>query len=173
MGLAYDKGTAFSVRERMLFMGNDFKMIFAQAQEIIQAEPWYISALSNISALLMESMTELNWAGFYLNRNGRLTVGPFQGKPACIHISFGKGVCGKAAESDKTIVVPDVHDYPGHIACDAASMSEIVIPIHFQKNVVGVLDLDSPVLNRFSEEDTAELESLVQMIEAETEWPIL
>ena len=74
MGLAYDKGTAFSVRERMLFMGNDFKMIFAQAQEIIQAEPWYISALSNISALLMESMTELNWAGFYLNRNGRLTV---------------------------------------------------------------------------------------------------
>ena len=90
MGLAYDKGTAFSVRERMLFMGNDFKMIFAQAQEIIQAEPWYISALSNISALLMENMTELNWAGFYLNRNGRLTVGPFQGNLHVFTFHLGK-----------------------------------------------------------------------------------
>ena len=104
-------------------------MLREQAREIIREEPWYVSALSNISALIMQNMPDLNWAGFYLMRDGRLAVGPFQGKPACIHIPAGKGVCGTAAERNETIVVPDVHAFPGHIACDGASRSEIVVPI--------------------------------------------
>ena len=145
-------------------------MLQAQAREIIREEPWYVSALSNISALIMQCMPDLNWAGFYLMRDGRLSVGPFQGKPACIHIPVGKGVCGTAAEKDETIIVPDVHAFPGHIACDSASRSEIVVPIHAGGKVIGVLDLDSPLEARFGEEDRAELEALVREIEASVSW---
>ncbi len=145
-------------------------MLQVQAREIIREEPWHVSALSNISALIMQCMPDLNWAGFYLMREGRLSVGPFQGKPACIHIPPGKGVCGTAAQKDETIVVPDVHAFPGHIACDGASRSEIVVPIHSGGKVVGVLDLDSPLEARFSEDDRAELEALVREIEASVSW---
>ena len=148
----------------------DQNMLREQAREIIREEPWYVSALSNISAAIMQNMPDLNWAGFYLMRDGRLTVGPFQGKPACIHIPAGKGVCGTAAEKNETIVVPDVHAFPGHIACDGASRSEIVIPIHSGGRTVGVLDLDSPRENRFGEQDRVALEALVREIEASVSW---
>ena len=136
-----------------------------QALSIIEADPWYVAALSNLSALIMASMPDLNWAGFYLLRDGRLVVGPFQGKPACIHIAVGRGVCGTAVLEDRTQVVPDVHAFPGHIACDSASASETVIPIHRGGKVIGVLDIDSPVPNRFAAEDVRALEKIARLIE--------
>ena len=141
-----------------------------QAKEMLEAEPWYASSLSNISALIMALLPRLNWAGFYLMREGQLTVGPFQGLPACIHIAPGKGVCGTAAAKDETTVVPDVHQFPGHIACDGASESEIVIPIHGDGEVKAVLDIDSPVKDRFSPEDREGLEQLVKVIEEKVSW---
>ena len=141
------------------------KVLLSQAEELLRFEPWYVSALSNLSALIMSELPDLNWAGFYLMKNGALTVGPFQGKPACIHIPVGKGVCGTAVEKDETIVVPDVHQFPGHIACDSASQSEIVIPIRREGKVIAVLDIDSPLKNRFTEKDRQVLESLAETIE--------
>ena len=147
----------------------NYESLCRQAAGILEEEPWYVSCLSNLSALIMENLPQLNWAGFYLMRSGRLTVGPFQGKPACIHIAPGKGVCGTAVAEDKTILVPDVHEFPGHIACDSASASEIVIPIHQGGRIIGVLDIDSPVKNRFDKKDQAGLESLVRLIEKSLE----
>ena len=147
----------------------NYESLCRQAAGILEEEPWYFSCLSNLSALIMENLPQLNWAGFYLMRSGRLTVGPFQGKPACIHIAPGKGVCGTAVAEDKTILVPDVHEFPGHIACDSASASEIVIPIHQGGGIIGVLDIDSPVKNRFDKKDQAGLESLVRLIEKSLE----
>ena len=118
----------------------------------------------------METLPDLNWAGFYLLHGGQLTVGPYQGRPACIHIPPGKGVCGAAAERDETLVVPDVHAFPGHIACDGASRSEIVIPIHAGGRVTGVLDIDSPLPGRFTEADRRELEDTVRAIERGIRW---
>ena len=148
----------------------EYGLLLSQAGEIIRAEPWYVAALSNLSALIMDTLPELNWAGFYLMRKGRLVVGPFQGKPACVQIGMGRGVCGTAAEKDETQVVPDVHAFPGHIACDGASASEIVIPIHRDGAVIGVLDIDSPVRDRFSPEDAKGLTELVRMMEKEISW---
>ena len=148
----------------------DYSLLLSTAEGFLEEEPFYASALSNISALIMEVFPNLNWAGFYLAREGRLTVGPFQGKPACIHIEFGKGVCGTAAAEDRTVVVPDVHQFPGHIACDSASNSEIVIPIHAEGKIAGVLDIDSPLFDRFSEDDRKALEALVREIETKTAW---
>ena len=148
----------------------DYRLLLSTAEGFLEEEPFYASALSNISALIMEAFPNLNWAGFYLAREGRLTVGPFQGKPACIHIEFGKGVCGTAATEDRTVVVPDVHQFPGHIACDSASNSEIVIPIHAGGKIAGVLDIDSPLFDRFSEDDRKALEALVREIETKTAW---
>ena len=148
----------------------NYDILLKQAHDIIESEPWCIAALSNISSLIMTSLKDLNWAGFYLVRNGALTVGPFQGKPACIHIQPGKGVCGTALQKDETVLVPDVHAFPGHIACDSASNSEIVIPIHSNGRVVAVLDIDSPLLDRFSEADKAGLEQLVKLLEEKAEW---
>lgn len=150
------------------FMGD--QLLPDQAKGILEAEPWYVSALSNLSSLIMSAMPDLNWAGFYLLRNGELTVGPFQGKPACIHIAPGKGVCGTALVRDETVVVPDVHQFPGHIACDSASESEIVIPIHEDGRVVAVLDVDSPIKNRFSKEDQEGLERIVGLVEETVSW---
>lgn len=138
--------------------------------ELLKAEPYYVSAMSNISAVIMDQMPELNWAGFYLVRDGRLVVGPFQGKPACIHIKRGKGVCGTCFDTDRTLVVPDVHKFSGHIACDSASNSEIVVPIHRNGEVAAVLDIDSPVLDRFSEDDRAVLEDIVAVMEQMLQW---
>ena len=148
----------------------DYRTLCQQAEAMLREEPWYVSAMSNLSALIMETMTELNWAGFYLMRDGQLTAGPFQGKTACIHIAPGKGVCGTAAAGDEPLVVPDVHLFPGHIACDGASESEIVIPIHREGKVTGVLDMDSPVKNRFRQEDREGLEAFVRILERWVKW---
>ncbi len=136
----------------------DYKLLCAQVKGLAEAERWYVPLLANASALIYDNLEDLNWAGFYLLREGRLVLGPFQGKLACIHIPVGKGVCGTAVARDETLLVPDVHAFPGHIACDSASNSEIVI--------FGVLDIDSPVLNRFTEEDRTGLEAFVRQIEA-------
>ena len=148
----------------------DYALILQQAEGMLDTEPWYTAAMSNLSALLAESMDTLNWAGFYLVRNGQLIVGPFQGKPACIHIPVGRGVCGTAVAQDRTQIVPDVHAFPGHIACDSASASEIVIPIHEGGEIRAVLDIDSPVPDRFSPEDAAGLEAFVRLIEKKISW---
>lgn len=148
----------------------DYSMMRNQAAELLAEEPWYVAAMSNLSALIMENMENLNWAGFYLRRGEGLTVGPFQGKPACIHIPLGRGVCGTTARRDQTTVVPDVHAFPGHIACDGASRSEIVIPLHAAGKVAAVLDIDSPVLNRFSPEDAEGLEQLARLMEEKICW---
>ena len=151
-------------------MNMDYRVICEQASGLLEAEPWYVAALSNISALVMDTLPNLNWAGFYLMRGGRLVVGPFQGKPACIHIDPGKGVCGTAVLRNETVVVPDVHLFPGHIACDSASESEIVIPVRENGQVRAVMDIDSPVKNRFSAEDRAGLEALAKAIEERVNW---
>ena len=148
----------------------DYAMLAGQAKEMLEAEPWYVAAFSNISALVAALVPDLNWAGFYLMRDGKLTVGPFQGKPACIHIAPGKGVCGTAVQRDGTVLVPDVHAFPGHIACDGASESEIVIPVHAAGRVAAVLDIDSPVKNRFTVSDREGLEKLVKVIEEGVSW---
>ena len=148
----------------------DYTLLTTQLQALIEMETNYISVMSNASALLMEAMKSINWAGFYLVMDSRLKVGPFQGKPACVLIERGRGVCGTAWEADETIVVPDVHDFPGHIACDSASRSEIVIPIHHGDEVVAVLDIDSPEKERFSEEDREGLEQFVMVLEESVSW---
>ena len=127
--------------------------------------PYTIANLANASALLWENLPDINWAGFYLMEDGALILGPFQGKPACIRIPIGKGVCGTAAACDLTQLVPDVHAFPGHIACDCASNSEIVVPIRVKGSIWGVLDIDSPVEDRFSPEDQAGLEAFVRILE--------
>lgn len=148
----------------------DYWTLVSQAEGMLEAEPWYVAAFSNLSALVMETLPDLNWAGFYIMKDGRLTVGPFQGKPACIHIAPGKGVCGTAAARNETVLVPDVHLFPGHIACDGASESEIVIPLRDGETVRAVLDIDSPVKDRFSPEDREGLEQLVKVIEEKVSW---
>lgn len=129
------------------------------------AEHDAIANLANASALLMMNLEAINWAGFYLVRGGELVLGPFQGKPACIRIAFGKGVCGAAALTDTTQLVKNVHAFPGHIACDSASNAEIVIPLHQNGRVVAVLDIDSPVPGRFDEEDRNGLEDFAHILE--------
>lgn len=132
---------------------------------LLDKEDWLITSLSNASALLNEYLDNINWVGFYLMQNGELVLGPFQGKTACVRIKVGRGVCGTAVSEDKTQLVPDVHQFPGHIACDSASNSEIVVPIHHNGEVVAVLDIDSPLFNRFTEEDKVNLEESAKIIE--------
>ena len=142
----------------------DYALLADQAASMIETEPHYVAALSNLSALIYESMDRLNWAGFYMMDKGSLLVGPFQGRPACIRIEIGKGVCGTAVKEKKIQRVADVHAFPGHIACDAASRSEIVLPIRSGGRIVGVLDIDSPEPERFSEEDEEGLALLADLI---------
>ncbi len=148
----------------------DYTLLAEQAASMIETEPHYVAALSNISALISESMDRLNWAGFYLMDKGSLLVGPFQGRPACIRIEIGKGVCGTAVKEEKIQRVADVHAFPGHIACDAASRSEIVLPIRCGSRIVGVLDIDSPVAERFDEEDEKGLALLADLIGREVDF---
>ena len=143
----------------------EYKPLCEQLRALAEVDTWFVPLLSNASALLYDALTNLNWAGFYLVREGQLVLGPFQGKLACIHIKPGKGVCGTAMRQDETQLVPNVHEFPGHIACDSASNSEIVVPIHKDGRVVGVLDIDSPLLNRFNEADREGLEAFVRIIE--------
>ena len=143
----------------------DYELLCAQVRAFAGADGWYVPLLANVAALIYDAMEDLNWAGFYLMRGGKLVLGPFQGKVACIHIPVGKGVCGTAVAQDRTQLVPDVHAFPGHIACDSASNSEIVVPIHSGGAVVAVLDIDSPSLGRFSDADRVGLEDVVKVIE--------
>ena len=143
----------------------DYELLCAQVRAFAGADGWYVPLLSNVAALIYDAMEDLNWAGFYIMRSGKLVLGPFQGKVACIHIPVGKGVCGTAVAQDRTQLVPDVHAFPGHIACDSASNSEIVVPIHSGGAVVAVLDIDSPSLGRFSDADRVGLEDVVKVIE--------
>ena len=143
----------------------DYSEINAMLASIIEGIPYTMTNLANASALLNEKLDGINWVGFYTIKDGRLVLGPFQGKVACTIIPMGKGVCGTAAEKDSTQVVPDVHKFAGHIACDSASNSEIVIPMHRGGAVFGVLDIDSPLFNRFDENDRKGLEEFVRILE--------
>ncbi len=134
-------------------------------EALLYKEDGLITNLSNASALLNEYLDKINWVGFYLMHKGELRLGPFQGKSACVRIKVGRGVCGNAVSENKTQLVADVHQFPGHIACDSASNSEIVVPIRVNGEVVGVLDIDSPEFNRFTEEDKINLEESVRIIE--------
>lgn len=149
---------------------SSYNIMIRQMEGLIESSRNYIPVLSNLSALIYESMENLNWAGFYLVKDDALLLGPFQGKVACVNIAKGKGVCGTAFEKDETQLVKDVHQFPGHIACDSASNSEIVVPIHNKGKVVAVLDIDSPLLNRFDEDDQKGLEELVRRLEELIEW---
>ena len=143
----------------------NYKSIADQIISLAEEERDFVPLLSNVSALIWQSLDRINWAGFYLMDKGSLLLGPFQGKVACIRIKPGRGVCGTAAAEEKTLRVDNVHEFPGHIACDSASNSEIVVPIRSGGRVVGVLDIDSPDLCRFSEEDEKGLEEVVRAIE--------
>ncbi len=136
--------------------------IEAACRALVSPEDALLSSLANLSAELYQDLSVRNWVGFYLVHQGRLVLGPFQGKPACVSIPLGKGVCSTSAMEKRTVVVPDVHRFPGHIACDSASRSEIVIPLCFQNRVIGVLDIDSPQEDTFDEEDALHLENIVR-----------
>lgn len=143
----------------------DYKLISKQIETLAEDEPNFIPVLSNAAALIYDNVGDLNWAGFYLMDKGSLLLGPFQGKVACIRIAVGKGVCGTAVAEDATQLVYDVHEFPGHIACDSASNSEVVVPLHSNGRIVGVLDIDSPKVGRFSEEDKEGFEIIAKAIE--------
>lgn len=142
-----------------------YPLLISQLSALVEGVPHRIANLANASALLMEALDDINWAGFYLMEEGRLVLGPFQGRPACIEIPVGKGVCGTAVEKDEILLVENVHDFPGHIACDSASNSEIVLPLHAGQKVVGVLDIDSPIFARFDEEDRKGLVCFARIVE--------
>ena len=135
-----------------------------------ERDPWANAA--NAAALVFESLPDLNWAGFYFLRGGELVVGPFQGRVACVRIPLGSGVCGTSAERRATLIVPDVHRFPGHIACDAASNSEVVVPLLSGHKLIGVLDVDSPRFDRFTADDAKLLEALAEKIVAACDWRI-
>ena len=141
-----------------------YTMLSKQLDALLEGENNSIANLSNASALLNQFLERINWVGFYLMEDGELVLGPFQGLPACVRIPVGKGVCGTAVADKKTMLVEDVHAFPGHIACDAASRSEIVIPLMREDQVIGVLDIDSPELSRFTEDDQQGLELFVEVL---------
>ena len=144
----------------------DYASLCRDLASLTENVPYLIANLANTSALIWERMEGLNWAGFYILTDGALVLGPFQGKTACIRIPLGRGVCGTAAEQGRTQLVENVHNVPGHIACDSASNSEVVVPLYKNGNLWGVLDLDSPYVGRFTENDRQELENLTKIIEA-------
>lgn len=147
-----------------------YRDLAASLAALLEGESDALANLSNAAALLSGALEGINWCGFYLLRGGELVLGPFQGKPACVRIALGQGVCGTAAERRETLVVPDVHAFPGHIACDAASRSEIVVPILSAGALLGVLDVDAPVTNRFDGEDRAGLEEFVAALTPRISW---
>ena len=143
----------------------NYNALTRELASLVDGVPYLTANLANASALLWQHLTDINWAGFYLMEDGALVLGPFQGKPACIRIAVGRGVCGTAVAQDAVQLVPDVHQVPGHIACDSASNSEIVLPIHKDGQIWGVLDIDSPNLARFTAEDQTGLEAFVKILE--------
>ena len=142
----------------------DYSLVCEKLRMLTDGVPYRIANLANAAALLFAELEDLNWAGFYLLEGGKLVLGPFQGKPACIEIAVGKGVCGTAVQAGKTQLVPDVHLFSGHIACDSASNSEIVVPLRVNGAIVGVLDIDSPWPGRFTAEDQAGLEAAAEIL---------
>ena len=147
-----------------------YALLEAQLEALTEGEREPIPNLANMSALLWGALRDINWAGFYLMKNGGLLLGPFQGKPACIRIPVGRGVCGTAAKALQTQRVYDVHQFPGHIACDGASNSEIVIPLIAGEKLIGMLDIDSPLVGRFDEQDQTGLESLCRLLVRGCDW---
>lgn len=151
-------------------MSTDYKLISKQIEQLAAEESFYVPLLSNAAAVLWEALDDINWAGFYFMKDGGLVLGPFQGKVACIHISVGKGVCGTCVAEDRVQRVPDVHKFPGHIACDSATNSEIVLPLHRDGKVVAVLDIDSKQFDRFREEDEVGLRQVALCLEQNLTW---
>ncbi|GGE52198.1 hypothetical protein GCM10011391_33790 [Pullulanibacillus camelliae] len=151
----------FSVTKYTGSSKEQYALLNKQLQALVEDEPNRIANLSNASALLNQFLDQINWVGFYLKEGNELVLGPFNGLPACVRIPIGKGVCGTAAERLETVIVKDVHAFPGHIACDSASLSEIVVPIVKDNELIGVLDIDSPVTDRFNDQDKQGLEAFV------------
>ena len=143
----------------------DYHLLHAQLESLTKDVPHKVANLANASALLWEALSDINWAGFYMLEGETLILGPFQGKPACIEIPVGRGVCGTAVAQNATQLVDDVHKFPGHIACDCASSSEIVVPLRRDDKVIGVLDIDSPVFARFSQADRDGLEKFAELLQ--------
>lgn len=141
-----------------------YDQLAAQLSSLLAGERDLIANAANASALIFHSLPDLNWAGFYFAKDGELVLGPFQGQPACVRIKFGQGVCGAGAAKCETVIVPNVHEFPGHIACDSASNSEIVVPLIKNSRLIGVLDLDSPLPARFDAQDAAGLETLMGIL---------
>ena len=161
----------FTVSERSpASKAETYRDTAASLEAVLEGETDAVASLANASALLAVTLPKINWCGFYLLRGAELVLGPFQGKPACVRIALGKGVCGTAAARRETLVVPDVNAFPGHIACDAASRSEIVVPIVVDGRLVGVLDVDAPETNRFDDEDRAGLEAFVAALAPRVDW---
>ena len=140
-----------------------YKQLSGQLRALLEGERDFIANAANFSSLLYHSLPDVNWVGFYLLKDDELVLGPFQGQPACVRIAIGKGVCGVAAEKRQTILVDNVHEFPGHIACDSASNSEIVVPLVVDGKLIGVLDLDSPSLARFDDDDASGLNELTEI----------
>lgn len=143
----------------------NYHTLAARLAALTENVPYEVTNLANAAALLWQELPDINWAGFYKMTEGALVLGPFQGKPACIRIPVGRGVCGAAVAEDRVQLVHDVHHFPGHIACDGASNSEIVLPIHVRGGIWGVLDIDSPYVGRFTEADKLGLEQVVAVLE--------
>src|SRR6185503_1249285 len=146
-----------------------YASLVAQLRSLLKGEYDFIANAANFSALVYHTLHDVNWAGFYLLHEDVLVLGPFQGRPACVRIPMGKGVCGFAAQQCETVIVPNVHEFPGHIACDTASNSEIVIPLFDGERVLGVFDVDSPTLKRFDDQDAEGLNELVTVLVAHEE----
>lgn len=149
-----------------------YRELTGQLRAMLTGERDWLANFANTSALIFQSLPDLNWAGFYLLRGEELVLGPFQGNPACVRISKGRGVCGGAVEQRRSLVVPDVLAFPGHIACDSASRSELVVPLLAGEQVVGVLDLDSPTYGRFDEEDRLGCEALAQVLMSASDFAV-
>ena len=145
-------------------MNSFYSELAAKLNALMEGVPYQIANLANASALLWQELPDINWVGFYQLLGDRLVLGPFQGKPACIQIPLGKGVCGKAAAEERVLRVENVHEFPGHIACDSASNSEIVLPLYRLGKIWGVLDIDSPLFSRFSKEDEAQLGLISELL---------
>ena len=141
-----------------------YDRLAAQLSSVLAGERDLIANAANFSSLVFQSLPDLNWAGFYFAKDGELVLGPFQGQPACVRIKLGQGVCGTSAAKCETVIVPNVHEFPGHIACDSASNSEIVVPLMKDSRLIGVLDLDSPRPSRFDQDDAAGLKTLVRIL---------
>lgn len=146
-----------------------YRLLTAQLDGLLTGETYWLANLANASALLFDQMPHINWAGFYLEHAGQLVLGPFQGKPACVRIGFGQGVCGTGFADKTCQVVADVHAFPGHIACDAASRSEIVLPFYERAGLSGVLDIDSPLQGRFDDEDRQGLTGFLEVLWSHTD----